>query len=145
MDVSIPKKYHSKVSHHNLPLLPETRTIRYKDLSPTSQRLLVSKLGKNAAKNYKSVKLVSSFLPKKKMVVHYALLKQALENGAQIDHIYRVCRFNQKKFSKEFLDFMTERLYFIIRFYSIQKSNFGLICLGGKIRLQKWPKLSVKM
>ena len=62
----IPKKLHKKKTWHNYPLLPENRVITYNDLSPKQRKLLIKKIGKNAAKRYRSKKLVSTLLTKKK-------------------------------------------------------------------------------
>ena len=89
-------------------MLPERKIITYNDLSPTSKKLLIKKIGSTAAKRYRSVKLVSSFLKKKNYKAHYTLIAQAVSKGLVIDRVNSVIRFKQEKISKNFLDYMTQ-------------------------------------
>ena len=89
-------------------MLPEKKIITYNDLSPTSKKLLIKKIGSTAAKRYRSVKLVSSFLKKKNYKAHYTLIAQAVSKGLVIDRVNSVIRFKQEKISKNFLDYMTQ-------------------------------------
>ena len=63
--------------------MPENKVICYKDLSPTQKKLLVRKLGKQAALRYRSKKLVSTLEDKKKYKIHYLVLKQAISLGVR--------------------------------------------------------------
>ena len=78
-------------------------------LSPKAKKLLIEKVGKAAAKNYKSKKLISTLQNKKKYKIHYLNLKQAMKFGCKLKKVHRVVSFKQKKISKNFLHFMTER------------------------------------
>jgi len=78
-------------------------------LSPKAKKLLIDKVGKTAAKNYKSKKLISTLQNKRKYKLHYLNLQQAMKFGCKLKKVYRVISFKQKKFSKNFLNFMTER------------------------------------
>ena len=109
IDIEIPEKLHKKTAFHNYPLLPETRVITYKDLSPKQRKLLIQKIGKNAAKRYQSKKLISSLLTKRKYKAHYLTIQQALKYGCHLLKVHRVISFNQEPFSKEFLEMMTLR------------------------------------
>ena len=107
VDIEIPEKLHKKTAFHNYPLLPETRVITYKDLSPKQRKLLIQKIGKNTAKRYQSRKLISSLLIKRKYKAHYLTIQQALKYGCHLLKVLRVISFNQEPFSKDFLDKMT--------------------------------------
>ena len=107
--IKIPRKLHKKVAFHNYPPLPETRIITYDDLSSKQKKLLIKKLGKNAAKRYTSKKLISSLWTKKKYKAHYLTIKQALQFGCKLVKVHRVISFNQEPFSKDFLEMMTLR------------------------------------
>ena len=84
--------------------LAETKVITYKMLSPKAK-----KVGKTAAKNYMSKKLISTLQNKRKYKIHYLNLQQAMKFGCKLKKVHRVISFKQKNFSKDFLNFMTER------------------------------------
>ena len=108
-DIDIKKGLHRKRAFHCYPPLPETKVITYKMLSPKAKKLLIDKVGKTAAKNYKSKKLISTLQNKRKYKIHYLNLQQAINFGCKLKKVHRVISFKQKKFSKNFLHFMTER------------------------------------
>ena len=108
-DIDIKKGLHRKRAFHCYPPLPETKVITYKMLSPKAKKLLIDKVGKTAAKNYKSKKLISTLQNKRKYKIHYLNLQQAINFGCKLKKVHRVISFRQKKFSKNFLHFMTER------------------------------------
>ena len=108
-DIDFGKHLHKKKSFNCYPPLAETKVISYKMLSPKARKLLIKKVGKTAAKNYKSKKLISTLKNKKKYKIHYLNLKQAMKFGCKLKKVHRVISFKQEKFSKDFLNFMTER------------------------------------
>ena len=55
----------------------------------------------------KEEKLLTSLLPKRKHVLHYRALKQALPNGLQLVKIHRIIKFNQSLWLKSYIDFKT--------------------------------------
>ena len=103
------RKLHTKISHHNYPLLPNQELVKFSDLSPAAKKLLIKKVGLKAAKRYKSRKLISSFRNKKKIIIHYMTFKQALEKGLTVRRIRRVVGFYQSPWAKSFIDEMTRR------------------------------------
>lgn len=108
-DIDFGKELHDKRAFNCYPPLPETKVITYKMLSPKAKKLLIDKLGRTAAKNYKSKKLISTLQNKRKYKVHYLNLQQALKFGCKLKKVHKVISFKQKKISKNFLDFMTKR------------------------------------
>lgn len=108
-DIDFDKKLRKKRAFNLYPPLPETKVIDFKMLSPKAKKLLIKKVGKTAAKNYKSKKLISTLEDKKKYKIHYLNLQQALKFGCKLKKVHRVIEFKQKKFSKDFLNFMTQR------------------------------------
>ena len=108
-DIDFEKRLHRKRAFNCYPPLPETEVITYKMLSPKAKKLLIDKVGKTAAKNYKSKKLISTLQNKRKYKIHYLNLLQAMKFGCKLKKVHRVLSFKQTKFSKKFLTFMTER------------------------------------
>ena len=111
-----PQALHLKRTHHNFPLCSETATIKYKDLSPASKRLLKAKLGDKVARKYVSCKLISSFRPKKRYILHYMTLKQALNEGLRLKRVRRAVGFVQERFAEKFLKKVI--IFFFLKFIS---------------------------
>ena len=88
------------------PLAPQRMQITYNMLSPEAKRRLAL-IQKGVT--YNQTKLVSSFLPKDKYVTHYLNLKYYLSMGVICERIYRVIKFQQKKFCKTFIEECTTR------------------------------------
>ena len=109
VDIDFRKSLHRKRAFHCYPPLPETKIITYKMLSPIAKKLLIAKIGKAAAKNYKSKKLISTLQNKRRYKIHYLNLQQAIKFGCKLKKVHRVISFKQRKFSENFLNFMTER------------------------------------
>ena len=108
-DIDFEKNLHKKTSFNCYPPLPETKVITYKMLSPKARKLLIKKVGKTAAKNYRSKKQISTLQNKRRYKIHYLNLQQAMKFGCKLKKVHRVISFKQKNFSRDFLNFMTKR------------------------------------
>lgn len=124
-----PKKLHRK--HSSFPLAPEHIQLDESKLSPYASRALF-KL--NGQKKYKSRKLTSTFLRRKRYVVHGANLKFYLEQGLKLVKIHRGIKFTQEDFIKPYIDACT-RLRAQAKTKE-RKDVFKLLCnsLFGKVR-----------
>lgn len=85
VDLTYPKNQHD--AHRDLPFLPEVIT------PPTTH--LANK------------KLIPHLGDRKRYVVHYLALKQALENGIKIEKVHRVLKFHQSKWLEKYISFNT--------------------------------------
>ena len=102
VDLDYPKKLHLK--HNELPLAPDLVQVSYNDLSPYSKKALLECDGR---KNYKDIKLISSFYPRKYYVTHLKNLKLYLDLGLKLKKIHRILKFDQEAFIKPFIEMCT--------------------------------------
>ena len=84
VDINYPECLHEK--HNELPFLAQNMC------PPDSKQL----------------KLICNLNHKKKYVIHYQNLKQALKNGLKLLKIHRAIKFKQSKFLKPYIDLNTE-------------------------------------
>ena len=101
-DISYPEHLHSK--HSDVPLLPERRHVKFKELSPYSQKLL-RKLGlvHGSGENFSTTKLVASLGPKLFYTAHFKMLALSLSLGLVIDKIHRVIECRQENFVEPYI------------------------------------------
>lgn len=98
-DLSYPANLHGK--HHNLPLAPEVLEISFDNLSNYAKMALKESDGQ---KNYKDVKLLTTFLPKQFYILHAKNLKLYLDLGMKLDKIHRIMMFQQEAFIAPFIE-----------------------------------------
>ena len=150
VDLEYPRKLHK--SHNSLPLAPHRMTIDESHLSDFSKKCLLEIKGKT---KHESVKLASTFLPRKNYAIHCANLQLYLELGMTLTKVHRVLRYVQSDFLKKYIDFCTakraaSKSEFRKRlFKAFSNSNFGkfiektrdhLDChiVSDKNQFQKW-------
>ena len=104
VDLAYPEDLH--LDHNSYPLAPHHLEVSREMLSPyaTSALQAFSK-----AKNYKSRKLTSSFLPRRKYVCHGLNLQLYLRLGLKLEAVHRVMRFKQSPFLRPYIEMCTEK------------------------------------
>lgn len=84
VDIDYPEELHNK--HNEFPFLAE-------NICPP---------------NSKNKKLICNLNNKKRYVLHYRNLKQAIANGLELKHIHRGIKFKQSRWLKQYIDLNTE-------------------------------------
>lgn len=102
-DLDYPDSLH--LQHNNLPLAPEILQVSEANLSSYAKRALIESEGN---KNYKDVKLLSTFFPREKYVLHFKNLKLYLQLGMNLKKIHRILTFKQSAFIAPFIEKCTE-------------------------------------
>ena len=101
--------FHLLQQHDQFPLAPYTGDLTFDDLSPFNKRLLQQSFPRDFAnRRYRSKKLLSTFYPRKKYVVHLENLQYYLKKGLILTKIHRAVAFNQKPFLKKFIEKVTD-------------------------------------
>ena len=104
VDLDYPEDLH--IPHNSLPLAPHRMDITENDISHFSRQCLLELRG---TEKHTSRKLVSSFLPRKKYVVHAANLALYLRLGMQLTHVHRVLTFQQSNFLNQYINYCTSK------------------------------------
>ena len=99
VDLSYPEELH--LSHSSFPLAPHQQEIDLSMISPYAQELF-KQLNKRTLPRAK--KLINSFLPRKKYVVHGLNLQLYCLQGLVIDCIHRIICFDQSDYIKPYID-----------------------------------------
>jgi len=98
VDLEYPEELH--YHHNDFPLAPDSYKIELDDLSRYSKQCY--KISNQNA-TYKSTKLTSTFLERKKYVVHIKNLKLYLQLGMKLKKIHRILMFKQDSFLEPFI------------------------------------------
>ena len=95
-------KYSSELheSHNDLPFIPEDKNITEDLLSKYQKKLMNKNLGSTSS----TPKLVASINDKKKIIVDYRTLKQALKRGLILEKIHSAITYNQSVWLKPYID-----------------------------------------
>ena len=102
VDLKYPNELHD--SHNDLPFFPEHKVITDDMLSKYQKKLTNKKLGSITS----TPKLIASLNDKKKIIVDYRTLKQALNHGLILEKIYSAITYEQKAWLKPYIDKNTE-------------------------------------
>ena len=90
MDLEIPNHLHDNLD--DLPLAPEKEKAKKEWVTPYMSGLLGEK------SFHPTEKLLLTHLPKRKYIVHFALLQFFMEMGAQVTRVHRIITFTQSAF-----------------------------------------------
>lgn len=103
VDLEYPEELHA--AHASFPLAPHNMTVREKHLSSYAKECLEEM---DKPQKYKAKKLTSTFLRRKRYLVHGLNLKFYLKKGMQLLKIRRAIQFDQKDFLRPFIYRCTE-------------------------------------
>jgi len=98
-DLKYPAHLHAH--HSNYPLAPEVLEVGFENLSPYTQLAIEQTDGK---KNYKDVKLMSTFHDRIKYVCHIKNLQLYISLGLELIKIHRVLEFRQEALLKPYIE-----------------------------------------
>ncbi|XP_072403272.1 uncharacterized protein [Diabrotica undecimpunctata] len=93
LEVDLYYPHHLHNHHNDIPFCPES--LNPKTMKPPSRPRELTKL-------------MATLSPKKKYVIHYRALKQALTHGLVLKRIHRVLTFKQSPWLKSYIDLNTE-------------------------------------
>ncbi|XP_072403137.1 uncharacterized protein [Diabrotica undecimpunctata] len=93
LEVDLDYPHHLHNHHNDIPFCPES--LNPKTIKPPSRPRELTKL-------------MATLSPKKKYVIHYRALKQALTHGLVLKRIHRVLTFKQSPWLKSYIDLNTE-------------------------------------
>lgn len=108
VDLEYPPELHEK--HSTFPLAPHEMIITEEHLSPYSRECL-AKAGKlkTGSSKYSAKKLTSTFLPRKKYLVHGLNLQFYLRQGMKVTKYHRGIKFYQEDFIRPFIEKCTKK------------------------------------
>ena len=101
-DLHYPSRLHDE--HSNFPLAPEILEVRYENLSPYVKMAIEKTEG---WKQYKDVKLMSTFHDKLNYVTHARNLQLYLSLGLKLLKIHRILEFSQDHILKPYIEMTT--------------------------------------
>ena len=106
VDMIYPQNLHD--DHNDFPLAPHRMKINQNMLSPYASQL-AAQLAYNDNQPHLSDKLISTFLPRHRYVLHYRNLKYYIDHGLHITKVYRAISFRQRPWLKPYIDFCTQK------------------------------------
>ncbi|XP_050500866.1 uncharacterized protein LOC126880841 [Diabrotica virgifera virgifera] len=93
LEVDLDYPHHLHNHHNDIPFCPES--LNPKTMKPPSRPRELTKL-------------MATLSPKRKYIIHYRALKQALTHGLVLKRIHRVLKFKQSPWLKSYIDLNTE-------------------------------------
>eukprot|EP00732_Lithocolla_globosa_P000001 Lithocolla_globosa_v1_NODE_1_length_16663_cov_42.954359.p1 type:complete len:1376 gc:universal NODE_1_length_16663_cov_42.954359:11827-15954(+) len=105
VDLEYPSRLHDL--HNDYPVCPEKMSVSNSMLSPYSLNLKRNGCEDVELPEDKTMKLVPNLLNKKRYVIHYRNLQQAMKLGLRLTKVRRVLTFTQKSWLKPYIDFNT--------------------------------------
>ncbi|XP_053205584.1 uncharacterized protein LOC128389950 [Panonychus citri] len=136
VDLIYPETLHDL--HNDFPLAPHKMVISDSMLSPTAKSIL----DELDQKSTKTEKLVATFLPKTRYVIHYRMLKYYVKHGLKVTHIHRVISFHQKRWLSPYINLCTEKRKqasspFVSSLYKLfVNSNYGKLMEDKRKRVK---------
>lgn len=107
LEVTLEYPSHLHDVHNDLPLAPESLSIKIEDLSPYCQELYKI-FHKQKIEGEISRKLVPTLRTKHKYVVHYRNLQFYLQQGLILKDMHRVISFEQENWLKPYIEYNTK-------------------------------------
>jgi hypothetical protein len=107
LEVTLDYPSHLHDFHNDMPLAPESLSIKVEDLSPYCRNFF-QKLNKQKSTGEISKKLVPTLRTKEKYVVHYRNLQFYLQHGLVLRKIHRALSFKQTPWLKPYIEYNTK-------------------------------------
>lgn len=104
VDLEYPEHLHD--AHSDLPLAPEHRKVKRGELSAYATEV-AEKFNINT--NSYGEKLLTTFFPKKRYIVHYRVLQFYVDHGLVVKKLHRALAFSQAAIMKDYIDLNTDR------------------------------------
>lgn len=104
-DIDYPESLHD--AHSDFPMLPENMKISESQLSDYQKEIFTGANGKIQLGD--AHKLVPNLYNKRNYIIHYRLLKFALNHGLKLVKVHKVIQFKQSPVMRDYIDFNTSQ------------------------------------
>uniref|UniRef100_A0A158P4I1 DNA-directed DNA polymerase n=1 Tax=Tetranychus urticae TaxID=32264 RepID=A0A158P4I1_TETUR len=129
VDLIYPDHLHDE--HNDFPLAPYKMEVT-EEMHSQYQKELLKRLKERKMKPSSSEKLLSTFYPREKYVVHHKLLKYYISKGLIVTKVHRAFKFREKAWLQPYVDFCTKQRQAATNSFTKDFWKLGVNSIYGK-------------